>query len=80
MQKTIIAAVLFASLAVPAFAEITDPDMTCASYLKAETPTPKSGDAAMDKMAADMDKKVHEYCVAHPDVKAMDAAMKAMGG
>ena len=38
------------------------------------------GDAAMDKMAADLDKKVHDYCVAHPEAKAMDAAMKAMGG
>ena len=54
--------------------------MTCGTYLKAETPTPKTGDAGMDKMAADLDKKVHDYCVAHPDAKAMEAAMKAMGG
>ena len=80
MRKITAAALLLAAFAVPAIAQVTDPDMTCGAYLKAETPTPKSGDASMDKMAADLDKKVHDYCVAHPDAKAMDAAMKAMGG
>lgn len=80
MRKTALAALLLAAVASPGLAQVTDPDMTCGAYLKAETPTPKTGDAGMDKMAADLDKKVHDYCVAHPDAKAMEAAMKAMGG
>ena len=83
MSKLFVATLLLAGFAITASAQVTDPEMTCATYLKQEAaagPTPKTGDAAMDKMAADLDKKVHDYCVAHPDAKAMDAAMKAMGG
>ena len=80
MQKIIVAAALLASFVGTAVAQVTDAEMTCANYLKAEVATPKSGDAAMDKMAADVDKKVHDYCVAHPTAKAMEAAMKALGG
>jgi len=79
---------LFAVLAMtlvsfPASAQVTDPEMTCADYLKAVATsggTPKTGDAAMDKMAAEVDAKMKTYCTANPKVKAMDAAMKAMGG
>ncbi|MDB5510442.1 MAG: hypothetical protein JWL93_2911 [Hyphomicrobiales bacterium] len=64
-------------------AQVTDPEMDCASYLKVAAqagPSPKTGDAAMDKMAADVDVKMMAYCKANPKAKAMDAAMKAMGG
>ena len=80
---SLLALILATSFAAPASAQITDPDMTCAGYLKqvaATGPTPKTGDASMDKMAADLDKKVADYCKAHPTEKAMDAAMKALGG
>ena len=79
----LLATTLLVGLSLSANAQITDPEMTCAGYLKqvATTgPTPKSGDATMDKMAADMDKKMADYCKAHPTEKAMDAAMKALGG
>ena len=74
---------LVAGLSFSVIAQITDPAMTCAAYLTqvaASGGTPKSGDAATDKMAADIDKKMADYCKAHPTEKAMDAAMKALGG
>ncbi len=83
MLKLALAAAFAATLAAPAMAQVTDPDMSCASYIKqmdAAGPTPKSGDAAMDKMAADMEKKVRATCAATPNMKAMEAVMKAMAG
>ncbi|WP_147283793.1 hypothetical protein [Bosea caraganae] len=70
-------------LASSASAQVTDPEMSCADYLKTAASTggtPKTGDAAMDKMAADVDAKMKTFCTANPKVKAMDAAMKVMGG
>ncbi len=70
-------------LAAPANAQITDPEMDCAAYMKmaaAAGPTPKTGDAAMDKMAAEVDAKMDAYCKANPKAKAMEAAAKALGG
>ncbi len=81
-----IASLLAFTLAIgmtPAMAQMSDPSMTCADYLKLAAsagPTPKTGDAATDKMAADMDAKMKAYCVANPKAKAMEAAEKAMGG
>ncbi|WP_029002447.1 hypothetical protein [Azorhizobium doebereinerae] len=69
--------------ATPSLAQVSDPNMSCADYLKlaaAAGPTPKTGDAATDKMAADMDTKMKAYCTANPKAKAMEAAEKAMGG
>jgi len=79
----LLAATLLAGLSMSAQAQVTDPEMTCAGYLKQVATTggtPKSGDASADKMAADIDKKMADYCKAHPTEKAMDAAMKALGG
>jgi len=62
--------------------QMTDPNTTCADYLKIEAqagPTPKTGDAATDKMAAELDKKMSDYCKANPTAKASDAMMKVMG-
>ena len=75
--------VTFAITMTPALAQVGDPSMSCADYLKLAAsagPTPKTGDAATDKMAADMDAKMKAYCVANPKAKAMEAAEKAMGG
>lgn len=75
-----VTSIFFAQAAV---AQVTDPDMNCADYLKLAAsagPTPKTGDAAMDKMAADIDTKMSSYCKANPKAKAMEAAEKAMGG
>jgi hypothetical protein len=67
----------------PVLAQVSDPDMSCADYLKVAAsagPAEKTGDAATDKMAAEVDKKMKDYCTANPKAKAMDAAQKAMGG
>ena len=66
-----------------ATAQVSDPSMTCAAYLELAAkvgPTPKTGDATVDAAAAEIDKKMNEYCKSHPTEKAMDAAMKVMGG
>ena len=44
------------------------------------SPTPKTGDDATDKMAADLDKKINDACKASPKEKASDVMQKAMGG
>ena len=81
-------AFLFAGLAALSFSTlataqgVTDPNMDCATYLelaRSVGPTPKTGDAAFDKIAADMEAKMKAYCTANPKAKAMEAAEKAMG-
>ena len=70
-------------IAGAAHAQVTDPNMDCEAYLKfaaAAGPTPKTGDATMDKMAADIDAKMNAYCKANPKANAMEAAAKALGG
>lgn len=70
-------------LATADHAQTMDPEMTCADYMKsaeASGETPRSGDAAADKMAAEAEARMKAYCQANPKAKAMDAAMKAMGG
>lgn len=79
-MKTTLAAAALLALASPAFAQVTDPDMSCATYIKQldATPTQKTGDAEIDKMAAALEKKVRAGCAADPKMKAMHAVMKAM--
>lgn len=80
MIKSLLAAAALAALATPALAQVTDPEMSCATYIKQldATPTAKTGDAEMDKMAAALEKKVRASCAADPKMKAMQAVMKAM--
>jgi len=83
MRTAYFIALTLAFSVAPALAQVSDPSMSCADYLKLAAsagPTPKTGDAATDKMAADMDTKMKAYCVANPKAKAMEAAEKAMGG
>jgi hypothetical protein len=82
-MRAILVATLICMSASAAMSQVTDPDMNCADYLKLAAsagPTPKTGDAATDKMAAEIDTKMKSYCTANPKAKAMDAAAKAMGG
>lgn len=70
-------------LATPAVAQVADPNMSCADWLKLVAqagPAPSTGNPAADKMAADMTAKMKAYCTANPTAKATDAAMKAAGG
>lgn len=81
MRKTVLLALVLGFCAAPAMAQTMDPNSTCADYTKLVAsmgPTPKSGDAAADKMAADMDKKMNDYCKANPTAKLSDAMEKAM--
>jgi hypothetical protein len=80
MRKFVLAALLVTLGATSATAQ-SDPNSTCADYLKLVAQmgaTPKSGDAAADKMAADIDKKMSDYCKANPTAKVSDAMEKAM--
>jgi len=80
-MRALLMAALVCLGASSAMAQVQDPEMNCADYLKlaaSSGPTPKTGDAATDKMAAEMDAKMKAYCTANPTVKAMDAAMKVM--
>ena len=64
-------------------AQVTDPSMSCEAYLKvtaAAGPMPKTGDATMDKMAAEIDAKLNSYCKANPSANAMEAATRVLGG
>jgi hypothetical protein len=82
-SRTIVATLALTALSFSASAQMADPEQTCADYLKAVATsggTPKTGDVAMDKMAAEIDGKMKVYCTANPKAKAMDAAMKVMGG
>ncbi len=69
---------LFSTLGISsAFAQASDPNSTCADYMKLLAqmgPQPKTGDAAAD----DMDKKINDYCKANPTAKLSDAMEKAM--
>jgi Skp family chaperone for outer membrane proteins len=81
MRKMILVSALIALCVAPASAQTADPNSTCADYTKLVAsmgPTPKTGDAATDKMAADLDKKMADYCKANPTAKLSDAMEKAM--
>ena len=83
MRTALMTAIFIAAVSSPVLAQMTDPNMTCADYLKLEAsagPTPKTGDDATDKMAADLDKKINDACKASPKEKASDVMQKAMGG
>jgi hypothetical protein len=81
MRTAYMTVALMTLLATPVLAQVSDPDMTCAAYLKmadALGPTPKTGDDATDKMSASLDKKINDACKAAPTAKAMDVMQKAL--
>ena len=83
MRTLLFVSATFLLLAGSTHAQVTDPNMDCEAYLKLAAtvgPTPTTGDAAMDKMAAEVDAKMNAYCKANPKAKAMEAAAKALGG
>lgn len=70
----------FALLTGSAFAQMPagDANTTCEEYLKMNVPQVKTGDAALDKMTAEIDGKINAYCKANPKAKLMEAAEKAI--
>lgn len=61
----------------PASARITDPDMSCAEYLKAGQRKTKSDGPARE--AAALEARVRAFCAANPKMKAIDAEMTMTG-
>lgn len=61
-----------------ASAAVTDPDMTCAEYLKASAHNPKAHHAA-NRADAAVEARVRAFCSANPKMKAMDAEMTETG-
>jgi hypothetical protein len=83
MKNLFIIALATFVFAGAAQAQLSDPNMNCEGYLKLVAsigPTPKTGDAAIDKMAADADAKLNAYCKANPKANAMEAAQKILMG
>ena len=83
VKKLIILFVAIVSFSTVSTAQVSDPNMTCSAYLELAAkigPTPKTGDSTVDAAAAEIDKKMSDYCKSHPTEKAMDAAIKVMGG
>ncbi len=70
-----------ALLSGSAFAQapnVGDANTTCEEYLKMNVPQVKTGDAALDKMTAEIDGKINAFCKANPKAKLMEAAEKAL--
>jgi hypothetical protein len=63
-------------LAGPAFAAVTDPEMSCARYLKAGV---GDADKRTGKAASVIDARVRALCAANPKMKAMDAEIAVSG-
>lgn len=59
-------------LAAPAAARITDPELSCADWLK-------SGAHRKSEYAAPVANKIRAFCAAHPKMKAIDAEMTMTG-
>ncbi len=68
-------ALLFA--AAPASARITDPEMTCAEYLKTGSRKAKSDGSPRESAAVEA--RIRAFCAANPRMKAIDAEMTMTG-
>lgn len=67
-------------VAAPASAEITDPDLTCADYLKTgQHKADRRTRAGASHEAATIEAKVRAFCAANPKMKAIDAEMTMTG-
>jgi hypothetical protein len=78
VMKSIIAGVIFAALGISAAQ--AQADMSCADLLKANAQLDEKTKAlaASDPTAAEMDRKVNDYCTKNPTAKASEAMEKAM--
>jgi hypothetical protein len=81
--STTLCAVLFlagTAHAADAPAPALDVNMKCSDYIAAEKAAGTYGVSSGDKDADAIDKKIADYCLAHPTVQATEAIQKAMGG
>jgi hypothetical protein len=74
-----LAAALALLLASPAAATITDPEMTCAAYLRSPASGGHRPRTAANREAAQAEARLKSFCAANPRMKAMDAEMTVMG-
>ncbi|GAU83028.1 hypothetical protein BIWAKO_02951 [Bosea sp. BIWAKO-01] len=77
-SRALAAAFVCLLLASPASAAITDPEMTCAAYLRNGGHKP-AGHTARDRTPADVAARIRAFCAANPKMKAMDAEMTMTG-
>jgi hypothetical protein len=78
VSRALVLSVAFALLAAPASAAITDPEMSCAQYLKTgASRAHKAASAAKPDPA--IDAKLRAFCAANPKMTAMDAEIAVMG-
>lgn len=59
-------------------AAITDPELSCADWLKAGAHQPKAHHAA-NRADAAVEARIRAFCAANPKMKAMDAEMTVTG-
>lgn len=60
-------------------AAITDPELSCADWLKAGAHKPKAHHAAANRADAAVEARIRAFCAANPKMKAMDAEMTMTG-
>ena len=56
----------------------TDPNMKCVDYINLEKQLGTYGKPTGDKDADALDKKINDYCSAHPQAPLSEAMQKAM--
>lgn len=78
-SRALVAAFTCLLLAPSASAAITDPEMTCAAYLRNSGHRTTASHAARDRTPADVAARIRAFCAANPKMKAMDAEMTMTG-
>ena len=66
-------------LAAPAHAAISNPDLSCAAWLKSGGHLPKAQAASANREAAAVKARIRAFCAANPKMKAIDAEMTVTG-
>lgn len=79
LSRALIAAIAGLLLASPARAAITDPELSCAAWLKTGGHKPKTQHAGANREAAAVEARIRAFCAANPKMKAVDAEMTVTG-
>lgn len=76
-SRALVAAFACLLAAAPASARISDPEMTCADYLRTASRKPKAGGSAGE--GTTVEARIRAFCAANPKMKAIDAEMTMTG-
>jgi hypothetical protein len=79
LSRALFAAIACLLLASPAPAAITDPELSCAAWLKTISHKPKAQASATNREAAAVEARIRAFCAANPKMKAVDAEMTVTG-